>query len=170
MRVSGGGVTVSGGEPLRQVPFARALLAQARGLGLHTALDTSGFGNPFALRGLAHLADLVVVDASAWDLARGEGTRPSTLLPRLLKEGTQSVRLRVAILPGINDGAAGLARLADLAQALPRLERVEVVAWQGLPGLDGIEACPLLSSLAPVGPEALRSARNVFRLRGLRAE
>src|SRR5690349_7718896 len=60
MRISGGGVTVAGAEPLEQAQFVRELFRRCRDMGIQTALDTSGGGNVFAAKGLLHLTDLVV--------------------------------------------------------------------------------------------------------------
>ncbi len=62
---AGGGFTVSGGEPLQQPVFTRALLEDARELGLHTALDTSGFLGRRADEGLLDATGLVLLDVKA---------------------------------------------------------------------------------------------------------
>jgi pyruvate formate lyase activating enzyme len=67
---SGGGMTISGGEPLRQPDFARELLRRCREQGIHTALDTSGFAPYPLLRSVAEHADLVLYDIKHMDSAR----------------------------------------------------------------------------------------------------
>jgi pyruvate formate lyase activating enzyme len=67
--IAGGGFTVSGGEPLLQPAFTRALLTGARDLDLHTALDTSGFLGTRADDDLLAATDLVLLDIKSWDQA-----------------------------------------------------------------------------------------------------
>ena len=67
LRAMGGGLTISGGEPLVQMGFTRGLFAAAKRLGLHTALDTSGFlGDRADDDYLAHV-DLVLLDIKSGD-------------------------------------------------------------------------------------------------------
>jgi pyruvate formate lyase activating enzyme len=67
---SGGGVTVSGGEPALRTPFVASFLERCRALGMHTALDTCGICSPSALRTLAGHADLVLYDVKEIDAER----------------------------------------------------------------------------------------------------
>ena len=67
---SGGGMTISGGEPMRQPDFTRELLRRCRERGIHTALDTSGFAPYALLRSVAEHADLVLYDVKHMDSAR----------------------------------------------------------------------------------------------------
>jgi pyruvate formate lyase activating enzyme len=67
---SGGGVTVSGGEPALRTPFVASFLERCRALGLHTAVDTCGMCSPSALQTLAGNADLVLYDVKEIDPER----------------------------------------------------------------------------------------------------
>src|SRR5690348_7283942 len=67
LRAMGGGLTISGGEPLVQVGFTRGLFAGAKRLGLHTALDTSGFLGHRADDGYLEHVDLVLLDIKSGD-------------------------------------------------------------------------------------------------------
>jgi len=69
-RHSGGGVTLSGGEPLAQPAFAEALLRLCKAAGLHTAMETSGFARPEVFRRIAPLVDLFLFDLKHIDSAR----------------------------------------------------------------------------------------------------
>ena len=86
---SGGGLTVSGGEPLLQPAFTRAVLAGAKELGLHTALDTSGYLGARAGDDLLDVTDLVLLDIKSFDpaIARrvtGRGIAPTLAFARRL--------------------------------------------------------------------------------------
>src|SRR5688572_29687859 len=91
LQVMEGGFTLSGGEPLMQCRFAVNLLAAARALGIHTALDTNGYyGDKLADAELVH-ADLVLLDIKAWDPERhrrltGMDVAPTLQFARRLAE------------------------------------------------------------------------------------
>ena len=67
LRAMGGGLTISGGEPLVQVHFTKRLFASAKRMGLHTALDTSGFLGERADDEYLRQVDLVILDIKSWD-------------------------------------------------------------------------------------------------------
>jgi pyruvate formate lyase activating enzyme len=69
IEVAGGGVTLSGGEPLQQPALTRDVLSRCKELGLHTALDTSGFPGDHADNALLDLTDLVLLDIKSSDQA-----------------------------------------------------------------------------------------------------
>ena len=81
--VAGGGVTVSGGEPLLQPAFTRAVLAGAKELGLHTALDTSGFLGARADDDLLDATDLVLLDIKSFDPAIARRVTGRAIAPTL---------------------------------------------------------------------------------------
>jgi pyruvate formate lyase activating enzyme len=62
IRFSGGGITVTGGEPLYQADFVTEVFKIAKKMGIHTALDTSGFANTDAVKELLEYTDLVLLD------------------------------------------------------------------------------------------------------------
>ena len=67
LRMMDGGLTLSGGEPLLQPAFAYSMFAAAKGMGLHTALDTSGLLGSNADDGFLEQVDLVLLDIKSWD-------------------------------------------------------------------------------------------------------
>jgi pyruvate formate lyase activating enzyme len=69
LRAMGGGLTISGGEPLVQMHFTKRLFAAAKEMGLHTALDTSGFLGARADDEYLRQVDLVLLDIKSWDPA-----------------------------------------------------------------------------------------------------
>jgi pyruvate formate lyase activating enzyme len=114
---SGGGVTLTGGEPLAQPAFAAAFLAACRQRGIRTAIETCGFARPSAFRALASLADLVLFDLKLIDC---EKHRFYTGVPNrwicanledLVSRG-RPVTVRIPVVPGINDSAADISDFA----------------------------------------------------------
>ena len=105
---SGGGMTLSGGEVLAQPSFAYALLAAARDLGLHTAIETTGFTQPDVLLKIVSEVDLVLYDFKHYDSARHlekTGVDNDRILENLkmLCEKKQLLVVRIPIIPGFND-------------------------------------------------------------------
>ena len=107
---SGGGVTLSGGEPLAQPRFATQLFARCKREGLHTTLDTCGCAPWPIIRELLEYVDLVLFDIKHLDAAKhAEATgRDNRLIldnaKRIAKR--KPMRVRVPLIPGFNDSAA----------------------------------------------------------------
>jgi len=130
---SGGGVTVTGGEPLAQVGFTTALLRGARRRGLHTCLETSGAAPARAFAAIRGLVDLFLFDLKATGEAthrRLTGASAGPILANLdqLLAGGAAVRLRCPLVPGVNDDDAHLRAIAGLAGRHPALE-VEILPF-----------------------------------------
>ena len=118
-RRTGGGVTLSGGEPSAQYDFAMALLATLRGEGIHAALDSCAFCDPGRFLALARSADLVLFDikhAAAREHRRATGADNGLILSNLraLGECETPVEVRVPVIPGINAGDEDIDAIARL--------------------------------------------------------
>ncbi|MGA2147877.1 MAG: glycyl-radical enzyme activating protein [Bryobacteraceae bacterium] len=114
---SGGGVTLTGGEPVSQPAFAAAFLEACRRRGIRTALETCGFAQPDTFRRVALLADLVLFDLKQVDNEKHRlytGVPNEPILSNLedLVERGQAVTVRIPVVPGINDTAADVAGFA----------------------------------------------------------
>ena len=134
---AGGGITLSGGEPLAQPRFAAALLRAAHARGLHTCLDTSGFAPRRVLEDVATDVDLFLFDYKATEPDRhreltGVGVEGILAnLDWLYRIGARLV-LRCPLIPGVNDSAAHLAGIARLSARYPHLDGVEVLPYHDL--------------------------------------
>lgn len=122
-RHSGGGMTVSGGEPLAQPEFTRALLAAAKERGIGTALDTCGFAPWEVLSRVLEVADYVLLDIKHMDPEahrRHCGASNEVILEnaRRMARGGVPLRLRLPLIPGFNDGEENLARSAEFVREL----------------------------------------------------
>jgi pyruvate formate lyase activating enzyme len=174
MRVSGGGVTVAGAEPLEQAEFVRELFRRCHLMGIPTALDTTGSGNLFAARGLLHLTDLVVLDLTGFDtLAIHDAPACSPArFANMLRQMDKPVWMRFVLVPGFNDDPDHVEALAEFATSFPDLERVDVVPFQRMDAGEWRKRCPLpdIRALEPACASQIRSIRNIFRSHGLRAD
>lgn len=134
--MSGGGVTFSGGEPLAQPAFVVAALAACRARGVHTALDTSGYAPREVLLAAAALANLVLFDLKALDdavhrEATGVSNEPILANLRALATVHPEIWLRVPVVPGVNDDAAGIEAIGVLAAGLPGVRKVSLLPYHG---------------------------------------
>lgn len=171
---SGGGVTLSGGEPLAQLPFVAALLEACRRESIATALDTCGFAPRESLLRLVPLVDLFLFDVKLLDDARH---RALTGLPsgpildnlRALAAVHPQVWIRIPIVPGYTDSAADLAATAALLGALPGVRRVDLLPFHrtGAAKARRLGRAYPLESLCPPPPWQLDSLALIFRERGL---
>ena len=131
---SGGGVTFSGGEPLQQGGFLLEALGRLRGEGVHTALDTCGYGSAEGLRLAAALADLVLYDLKLMDDGRHQaatGVSNRTILENLeaLSRTHPCIWIRVPIIPGVNDDTANLEATAAFLARLGSIRRVDLLPY-----------------------------------------
>jgi len=117
---SGGGVTVSGGEPLMQGSFLVSLLKACRERGLHTALDTCGCSSKDIFRAALNYLDLVLFDVKHLDPEahrRATGVGNELALENLRQiPGRAKIWLRIPLIPGFNDGDEHLMKIAALGR------------------------------------------------------
>ena len=131
---SGGGLTVSGGEPMMQLDFLAALLASAKKNGLHTAIETSGCMPCAAFERIAPLTDLFLFDYKETDPALHrvftgrDNLQILVNLDWLMAHGA-SVTLRCPLIPGCNLRREHLQGILALTQRYPRLCGVELMAY-----------------------------------------
>ncbi len=133
---SGGGITISGGEPLAHFDFTRELLTASRQSGLHTCVETSGFAPWEQLEQLLPLVDLWLWDVKApRELHEQLVGTPNDLilenLQRLDKAGAATI-LRCPLIPGVNDSDAALLSIAQLANTLNHLQQIELEPYHPL--------------------------------------
>ncbi len=134
---SGGGLTLSGGEPLLQIEFAEALLRGAKKAGVHTAVETAGHVTFARLARVAPYTDLFLYDVKDTDDARH---RKNTGVPvigildnlRALHDAGASVLVRLPIVPGVNDRQDHFRKVALIVKPLSGLLGVEDLPYHSL--------------------------------------
>jgi pyruvate formate lyase activating enzyme len=131
---AGGGVTFSGGEPLAQPAFLRALLRACKAQGLHTALDTCGYAPWEVLDDIREDVDLFLYDLKLMDDARhwrftGVSSKPILENLQHLSRCGHRIVLRVPIIPGVNDDEENLRQMGGFAADLPSLERIDLLPY-----------------------------------------
>ncbi len=157
---SGGGMTLSGGEPLAQSAFAEGLLARAKAEGLHTCLDTCGHAPWAVLERVMGLVDLFLYDCKATNAARHEeltGATNELILANLrrLHAGGARIRLRCPVIPGLNDTPEHLEGIARLAKELGDVDGVQLLPYHAFAtakrerfGLSAVELPPTSGNAA----------------------
>jgi pyruvate formate lyase activating enzyme len=131
-RQSGGGVTLSGGDPAFQPEFARELLKRCKREGFHTTLDTSGYASWEVLKQVLEYSDLVLYDIKHMEPRyhrRGTGKSNSVILSNARRAAKMArMWLRVALIPGYNDSAENLAQLGEFGARLG-VERISLLPY-----------------------------------------
>ncbi len=139
----GGGITVSGGEPLLQIDFLIEFFTKAKAKGIHTTLDTSG--NPFTRKEpffskfneLMKVTDLVMLDIKQINEAEHKiltGWSNSNILDmaRYLSELGKPMWIRHVLVPGGSDNDEQLIKLDEFIKTLKNVDRVEVLPYHTL--------------------------------------
>ncbi|WP_394281702.1 pyruvate formate-lyase-activating protein [Corynebacterium sp.] len=173
---SGGGLTISGGEPLFQIAFTRRLLEEVHEAGVHTAIDTSGFlGSRLSDEDLGNI-DLVLLDLKSGDedtyskVTGGRQLQPTIDFGDRLHALGKKVWVRFVLVPGLTDDPANVENVADIAARWKdSVERVEVLPFHNM-GADKWENLGLdyeLGDVDPPTPESVEATREIFRSRGL---
>ncbi len=170
---SGGGVTLSGGEPLMQHAFAEALARRCRDEGLHVALDTCGFGRTEGLDAVLEHVDLVLFDLKILDNDAHErltGAPVDGILDNLARVTARGVPVwvRTPVIPGCTDDEGNLRAIARyLAAHVPTLERYDLLAFSNL----CTSKYEMLGRRFPLTDEPLLTRETMERLTALvRAE
>ncbi len=132
---SGGGMTLSGGEPAANGEFSLKLLSSARGRGIHTCLDTSGYCDSALLVGLAAQADIVLFDLKHLDVERHKaktGVSNTLILENLeaLSRKGYEIWVRIPVVPGFNDSMEFHRSAAAFLSSLPNgVSRVDLLPF-----------------------------------------
>lgn len=171
---SGGGVTLSGGEPLSQPEFVKALLHAFRAEEAHVALDTCGFVPPGILRAIAPLVDLFLYDIKCMDEAthrRETGVPNHLILENLETLGAihGNIWVRIPLIPGVNLNSGQLEATARFVSPLTGVRQVNLLPYHALG--TGKTGRPTDRSQRPgelsLSEEQIDRAAQVFRAAGL---
>jgi pyruvate formate lyase activating enzyme len=174
LKATGGGLTVSGGEPLLQATFVERIFHEAKKMNIHTALDTSGFLGARASNDLLHDTDLVLLDVKSGDPetyrhVTGRALEPTLDFGRRLSAQGITIWLRYVLVPGLTDGVDNVEAVAEYAASLDTVERVEVLPFHQM-GRDKWAALNQEYSLANTEPptaDLIERVRAQFASRGL---
>ncbi|MEL6552033.1 MAG: pyruvate formate-lyase-activating protein [Cyanobacteria bacterium J06621_11] len=175
MRASGGGVTISGGEPLLQPGFVREIFRRAQALGIHTTLDTSGFPDFARSQPVLDHTDLVLLDIKSFDphtyhRVTSVSIEPTLHFAKYLSTINKPTWVRFVLVPGLTDDPDNIAGVAKFVATLESVKKVEILPFHQM-GKYKWEAMgydyPLKETPTPT-PEQVQQAVDTFALRGLK--
>lgn len=173
---SGGGVTLSGGEPLLQGEFAGAILRRCKEEGFHTAVDTCGHVDREVIEEVLPYVDLVLYDLkhmSPEEHRRHTGASNELILENLrwISERGAAIEVRMPIIPGINDSREDVQSAARFLGSLGTIRTVRLLAYHPYAGSKyrhlGRENT--MPDVAPPGAERMRQVAEWVREQGLEA-
>ena len=127
----GGGLTISGGEPMVQLAFTRRIFKGAKEMGLHTAIETSGFLGDRADESYLSKIDLVLLDVKSsnpdtYRRVTGRDLAPTLRFAERLASMGKPVWVRFTLVPGATDDPANVAGIAKFVGPMKNVEWVEV--------------------------------------------
>ncbi|MGD9079201.1 MAG: glycyl-radical enzyme activating protein [Desulfobacterales bacterium] len=174
---SGGGITLSGGEPLMQPEFLLALLEACAELDLHRTLDTTGYSDRELLLQVAQKTDLFLYDLKLMDAVKHQaftGVSNERILNnlKLLAKNGARIQVRVPIIPGINDDADNIDCTAAFVADLPGVEQIAILPFhnsaRGKYGRLGMEC--LSSDIESPGDEHMKIIAGRLEKSGLKVK
>jgi pyruvate formate lyase activating enzyme len=133
----GGGLTISGGEPMVQAAFTKRILVGAKKLGLHTAIETSGYLGPRVDESYLEALDLVLLDIKSSDpetyrRVTGRELEPTLRFAERLAAIGKPVWVRFTLVPGFTDDPANVNGIAEFVAPMKNVEWVEVQPFHQL--------------------------------------
>jgi pyruvate formate lyase activating enzyme len=137
LRSLGGGLTISGGEPMVQMAFTWEILSGARTLGLHTAIETSGYLGDRVDDEFVSCLDMVLLDIKSWDPATykrvtGRDLAPTLRFAERLARIGKRVWVRFTLVPGHTDALDNVEGIARFVAPMKNVEWVEVQPFHQL--------------------------------------
>jgi pyruvate formate lyase activating enzyme len=176
-RKSGGGVTLSGGEPLVQWQFAVELLKAFKSQGWHTAMETNGIGSDEAIEAVFPHVDLVLLDIKAMDALKHKDF--TGVLPDRVHRNAQrisqiaKVTVRVPTIPGFNANDQEFNKIAEFAKTLNNVDAIHILPYHTY-GSNKYEMLdveyPLGFDVKPLEPHDVEGLRKIVESHGLRCQ
>ncbi len=131
---SGGGVTFSGGEPLLQLKFLNEVLKCCKSIGIHSAVDTSGYVNESSFNRIydytdIFLFDLKLIDNELHQKYTGVSNKLIVNNLKALTEMGDKVIIRIPLIPGITDTEKNLSDLAVFIMKLKNINKIDLLPY-----------------------------------------
>ena len=176
LRALDGGLTISGGEVLVQLAFTKRILAGAKEMGLHTAIETSGFLGDRVDESYLRALDLVLLDIKSsnpdtYKTVTGRDLAPTLRFAERLAKLNKPVWVRFTLVPGLTDDPANVDGIAKFVAPMKNVEWVEVQPFHKM-GEFKWKAMNLEykhANTPPPTPELVNRVIEQFRAAGCRA-
>lgn len=164
-RRSGGGITLSGGEPLAQPEFARELLKACKEKGWHTAIETTGLTSKETIEEVFPWIDLALTDIKAINPAVHEentGVNNSRILENLIRISfLTKVIVRIPVIPGVNDNPDEIRSIAEFARLMSGIDTIHLLPYHTF----GENKYSLLGRIYPMGDAQSHSENKIEGLK-----
>ncbi len=176
---SGGGITASGGEPLCVPSFIRTLFEKCKKEGIHTAIETCGYGSWEAVREAMLYTDLVLYDLKVMDsklhkeftgVDNGQILENCVCIRRRLHK---AMVVRIPVVPGFNDSRENLISTADfIKRELGADVPVHLLPYHSLGDskLDSLESGKCRLDILPLGEEQMNDLKKLMSDTGLNVQ
>jgi pyruvate formate lyase activating enzyme len=176
LKAMAGGFTLSGGDPLMQHRFAVKLFTAAKGMGIHTTLDTNGYYGSRLSDDELGVIDLVMLDIKTWNPERhkkltGMDVEPTLEFARRLAARKRPIWLRYVLVPGLTDDPDDITQIADFVAGLGNVERVDVLPFHqmGRYKWHHLGTNYALEQTESPSVEVVERTLGIYRARGLKA-
>ncbi len=164
---SGGGVTLSGGEVLLWADFAACFLSLCKKEGIHTCVETSGYGSEEAMKKLVPFTDLFYFD---WKISReedalehlGGSLKPILRNLRLLDQFQKGIVLRCPIIHGVNDNSQHFERILGLLEEFPSVQKAQLLPYHDFGVGKSKNIGEDMSAFQVLGPEETQKWQDWF--------
>lgn len=168
-KTSKGGVTFSGGEPLLQIDFLEELLIACKQNNLHTAVETAGNTSFEYFKRISPYTDLFLYDLKVMDpnlhkqVAGAHNQRCLSNLEQLIKKGKQ-VRVRIPVIPGINDSEKAIEEMVAFVAALDKKTEIELMPFHkmGQSKYDSLGLDYKANNLEAPSQETIQKLQNIL--------
>ena len=168
-KISGGGVTLSGGEPMMQTAVTLELLKKCKGCGIHTCVETCGYSQQQDYEAILPFVDLVLFDYKLTGSAmhkRHTGVDNELVLKNLdflYGRGAQ-ILLRCPVIPGINDTREHFRGIAGISRKYPGIKGIEILPYHnmGVSKRAGLGLPLELEELKTTAREKAQGWRNIL--------
>ncbi|NYI42841.1 pyruvate formate-lyase-activating protein [Demequina lutea] len=175
MKVTGGGLTISGGEPLLQSKFVMSIFRRAHDLSIHTALDTSGLLGSRLTDDDLNYIDLFLLDIKSgipktYKRVTGRPLQPTLDFANRLSRLGKTMWIRFVLVPGLTDAPENVEAIAEFVATLDGVARMEILPFHQL-GRAKWEATGepyLLKNTQPPSHELVARVKGQFEAHGLK--
>lgn len=172
---SGGGVTVSGGEPLVHVPFVVALFQACHDLGIHTCIETIGHVRQAELERVLEVTDYVLYDLKHMDSEkhREHTGQPNELIlanAQVTARRAKELLFRIPLVPGFNDSLSNITATALFVRSLDREVGIQLLGYHrlGMGKYDNVDRPYLIKDLKSPTAEEVEVVRQRYEELGVK--
>ena len=172
---NGGGVTISGGEPILQWDFLMELLSTLKSENVHIALDTSGFTETYKLLSTAKLVDLYLYDIKLMDPEKHKaytGVGNKEILKNIMeldKIGAK-ISVRIPVIPTINDNTENIEKTVEFVSKLKNIASVDLLPYHSMmvDKYKRLKKPFFLGSIKKPSNETLENIKGKFERKGFK--